>query len=141
MKTRASAASAPFDYVAVSLLASVGATLANVRRPLAGANWCEPPHLWMALVGPPSSGKSPALSTVRPLLESVERQRGMTFEEEQRLYDKARTIADLKKANWETELKAAIRDKAVHPPKPLDTLGPPPSLPRLQSGIRQPRHW
>ena len=58
----------------------------------------------------------------------------MTFEEEQRLYDKARTIADLKKANWETELKAAIRDKAVHPPKPLDTQGPPPSLPRLRVG-------
>src|SRR3712207_3858807 len=48
---RAHEASAPVDYVALSLLASVGASLANVRWPVAGAGWSEPPVLWAALVG------------------------------------------------------------------------------------------
>jgi hypothetical protein len=48
---RAQAASGPADYVAASLLACTGAVLANVRRPLAGTAWSEPPLVWIASVG------------------------------------------------------------------------------------------
>jgi hypothetical protein len=58
---KAHAASSPVDYVAVSLLAAIGAGLANVRWPLAGASWSEPPVLWCGLVGSPSCGKSPSM--------------------------------------------------------------------------------
>ena len=39
----AEGACAPVDYCAASLLAAVGASIANVRRPLAGRDWSEPP--------------------------------------------------------------------------------------------------
>jgi hypothetical protein len=59
VERRAETASAPVDYVAATLLAASGALLANVRRPLAGADWSEPPLLWVGNVGSPSSSKSP----------------------------------------------------------------------------------
>jgi hypothetical protein len=68
---KADGASAARDYVAVSLLASAGAALANVRWPVAGANWSEPanPLVWarrLALIGQVSrDGCSIRLSPAR----------------------------------------------------------------------------
>lgn len=69
---QADSISAPVDYVAVSLLANAAATIANVRWPLAGATWCEPPLLWVGLVGRPSSGKSPAVAAAQELVREAE---------------------------------------------------------------------
>src|SRR6187431_695712 len=49
----ARSACAPADYSATTLLAAAGALIANVRWPRAGADWSEPPILWMANVGSP----------------------------------------------------------------------------------------
>ncbi|HZT52367.1 MAG TPA: DUF3987 domain-containing protein, partial [Stellaceae bacterium] len=57
----------PRDYVAVGLIAAASAWIGNARHAAATATWSEPPHLWMALIGPPSSGKTPAL---RPIIET-----------------------------------------------------------------------
>lgn len=66
---------APADYVAQGLLAAVaGICGAGVRVNVAGA-WSEPLVLWLALVGSPSSGKSPALASVRQLMGFIEQQR------------------------------------------------------------------
>jgi hypothetical protein len=69
---KAKEASAPVDYVAMALLASVGATIANVRWPQAGPAWSEPPVLWCAEVGPPSSSKSPSMEAVFNLVQFAE---------------------------------------------------------------------
>ena len=71
-KAAAARVSAPEDYVAVALLASAGAALANVRWPIAGAAWSEPPILWCGLVGSPSAGKSPAIDVVCRLVQHAE---------------------------------------------------------------------
>jgi hypothetical protein len=44
-EVKAEASSAPTDYTATALLACAGAALANVRWPVAGAGWSEPPVL------------------------------------------------------------------------------------------------
>jgi hypothetical protein len=38
--------------------------------------WTEPLVLWLALIGAPSSGKSPAIAPLRALLEALARERG-----------------------------------------------------------------
>ena len=62
----------PGLVAAMALLAAAGGVLANVRQPLAGAGWCEPPHLWVGNVGLPSSGKTPALEAVLELVRGAE---------------------------------------------------------------------
>ena len=65
-------AGAPSAYVAQALLAAVaGLCGAGAVVRLAPA-WTEPLVLWQALVGRPSSGKSPALAPVRSLLATLQ---------------------------------------------------------------------
>ena len=64
------------DYVVQSLLAAVsglGGAGVGVRI---GPRWCEPLILWQALVGPPSSGKSPAIAPMRELLSTLDAETG-----------------------------------------------------------------
>ena len=75
VRETARSAGAPVDYVALSLLAAVaglGGAGAVVRI---APRWAEPLVLWQALVGPPSSGKSPAMASVRELLGVIEAER------------------------------------------------------------------
>ena len=71
----ANASGAPADYVAQSLFGAVaGLCGAGVVARL-GARWDEPLVLWQALVGPPSSGKSPAMAPMRELLATLDAER------------------------------------------------------------------
>ena len=72
----AAGAGAPSAYVAQALLAAVaGLSGAGAVVRLAPA-WTEPLVLWQALVGRPSSGKSPALAPVRALLATLQEEFG-----------------------------------------------------------------
>jgi uncharacterized protein DUF3987 len=72
----AAGAGAPRAYVAQALLAAVaGLSGAGAVVRLAPA-WTEPLVLWQALVGRPSSGKSPALAPVRALLATLQEELG-----------------------------------------------------------------
>ena len=67
----ARSADAPVDYVAQAVLA----TVAGVGGPgvwvAITKDWIEPLQLWLAVVGAPSTGKSPALLLVRRLLYAL----------------------------------------------------------------------
>lgn len=65
--------SAPPDYVAAMLLASVSALLGKRFAVQANSDWCEPLIIWSAMVGPPSSGKTPACKPVRQALFEIQR--------------------------------------------------------------------
>src|SRR5882757_10273148 len=72
----AAGAGAPSAYVAQALLAAVaGLSGAGAVVRIAPA-WTEPLVLWQALVGRPSSGKSPALAPVRALLATLQEEFG-----------------------------------------------------------------
>lgn len=64
-------ANAPFDYAGASLLTLAGALIGNARTVTAGS-WSEPPILWSALIGNPSSGKSPAMDPFMDLIAGFE---------------------------------------------------------------------
>jgi hypothetical protein len=62
----AEARGGPRDYVAAGLIGAASAWIGNARRIAATADWTEPAHVWMALIGAPSAGKTPAL---RPMID------------------------------------------------------------------------
>src|SRR3954471_5936904 len=64
-------ASSCIDYTAQGLLASVSAVCGSRFVVDVTAQWREPLVLWQALVGAPSTGKTPALVAARRLLGAV----------------------------------------------------------------------
>ena len=128
VRSRAAGASAPLDYIATALLAGVSAVIANVRWPTAGVSWSEPPVLWIAEVGGPSSGKSPSLDAVMELIQHAEDTMAASFDEDLRQYETDKTVAKARREAWETEVKAAVKagdraevlpDDAVVPEEPV----------------------
>jgi hypothetical protein len=133
VECRAETASAPVDYVAATLLAASGALLANVRRPLAGADWSEPPLLWVGNVGSPSSSKSPAMDGVFRPLRRIEDCMAAEFQQELSLYEMERVAAEARHAAWEAEVRAATTGDGPSPPMPESAVIPEePERPRLQ---------
>ena len=68
----ANATGAPADYVAQSLFAAVAGLCGAGVVVRLGPRWDEPLVLWQVLVGPPSSGKSPAMAPMRELLAALD---------------------------------------------------------------------
>src|SRR5437764_790063 len=68
----AQAAGTPVDYVAQGVLAAVAAVCGAGVATRVMPSWTESLVLWQALVGTPSSGKSPAPAVVRRLLDQIE---------------------------------------------------------------------
>ena len=62
---------APYDYVAASLL-TLGAALIGNAREVRISGWKEPPIIWTALVGNPSSRKSPAMDPFSEIISTLE---------------------------------------------------------------------
>ncbi len=67
----AQGASTPADYVALALLGSTASLVGATRRVTPAPGWSEPCILWTALVGPPSSGKTPAIDAVLRLVRAL----------------------------------------------------------------------
>ncbi|MDT2024557.1 DUF3987 domain-containing protein [Methylocella sp. CPCC 101449] len=116
--------SAPVDYVAAGLLANVAALLGNVRWPSAGAEWKEPPCLWLAVVGSPSSGKSPAIDASYDLLQYAEELLAAGFDLDKREYELKKQVARASREIWEKEVSEARKGNIPPPPMPDDAEDP-----------------
>ncbi|MDI4655550.1 DUF3987 domain-containing protein [Xanthobacter autotrophicus] len=128
-EAQARATSAPTDYAAVSLLGLIGGLLGNRRRPLAGAGWEEPPTLFMALVGEPSSGKSPASSAVMSLVNNEEAALDADYRQRLCEYEAEKLSADAVMAAHKTAAREAMRaDPALAAAIPV----------KLPEGFREP---
>ena len=130
---KAKGASAPVDYVAVALLASVGASIANVRWPQAGTAWSEPPVLWCAEVGPPSSSKSPSMDAAFNLVRFAEDRMADGFEQVQQEHATAKQACEARVEAWKVEVKTAVKNGDPAPAMPDDAREPPaPVWPRIR---------
>ena len=128
----AEAKGAPADFVAMGLLATVGGISANARRGSPWPGWVEPPIIWAAAVGLPSSGKSPALDAVTELLNSLEQEIDADFGERSREGMAARELAKAKRERWEAEVRAAVKAGEAPPNPPAGAEAPePPARRRL----------
>ncbi len=121
----ATARGCPRDYVAAGLTTAASAWLGNARHIAATATWSEPPHLWLALIGLPSTGKTPAL---RPMIEAsraIERAAEPAWQaaaaEYAVLAEGARAIEE----QWRLALRKAIKEGEPLPERPPGADAPP----------------
>lgn len=122
----AEGASAPHAYVVGALFSAIGAIIGNSRWASPWDSWKEPPVLNCALIGTPSSGKSPALDTIVECLNKLENEINSDFAERKR--KKARLDAEFteRKKLWEDDVRRAAKTGAPAPSPPSDMIQPEP---------------
>jgi hypothetical protein len=109
--------SSPPDYIAACLLAFVSA-LVSTRTVSAHDGWEEPSPLWFALVGPPSSKKSPGMDAVTEPLKLLEAKWASENAPLLRQYETSREMARAKEARWKKLVAEAARRDLPPPLKP-----------------------
>ncbi len=116
--TTAEGTGAPIDYVAQGLLACVAGVTGCGVQAEATASWREPLVLWMAAVGAPSTGKTPALTAARQLIDAVERGAKVGDDVRQREHETKVEATRIAAERWRTELADAAEMDAAPPVKP-----------------------
>ncbi len=134
LEQAAAGANAPPDYVALPLLAAASALIGNARWARGWQGWLEPPALWCASVGNPSSGKSPGAAPVmREVLCMVEAHMARGYPDELAAWKEAAKVAELIERQWEKDVAAAVKAGNAMPPKPPEaTCRPAPVRPRVR---------
>ena len=132
LRAHAEGRSVPVDYVAARLLVTVSTMIGNSRWASPWPGWQEPPHLWLALIGNPSAGKSPGLDATLNLLRTLQLELAAGFDERFREYDRDREAANAAKDVWLSEVKAAVKKGVPPPDMPESSVVPEmPVRPRL----------
>lgn len=111
-------AGAPVDYVAAGLLCSAASLIGSKRRVTPWPGWQEPCILWSALVGDPSSNKSPGIDAATDPLRPMEAD---LAEDHKAILMGHAAVAERAKAErkaWEDEVRAATKDGVATPPMP-----------------------
>ena len=130
----AEGAGAPPAFVACALLAAAGAVIGNSRWASPWPSWREPPALNVALIGKPSSGKSPALDQVAALLTRLEAELNQDFPERRREALRASKEYTEKMRLYDKEVQDAVSKGAMPPLPPLgDEDAKPPQRRRIYS--------
>ncbi|MCQ4161272.1 YfjI family protein [Roseomonas sp. GC11] len=117
-------AGAPPDYVAVPLLAVVGATLGNARWGRPWGKWRQPPVLNVICVGNPSANKSPALNMVTEPLSELTLALNGDWDERMRQFHTAGQEAKEYLSLWQNEVKEAVKRKLAPPLQPAAAREP-----------------
>ncbi len=118
IKETAESKSAPVDYVAAALLTSSASLIGASRQISPWEGWKETPILWSALVGTPSSGKSPAMDPMLSIMRDLEK--GYAEDQSQALrdYEALKLEAEFQKTKWEADVKETCAKGYAPPPMP-----------------------
>lgn len=118
-KTTAAAKACPVDFVALNLLVYSSAWLGNARRVKVTDDWIEPPHLWGAIIAPPSGGKTPSQQPFDDVCSELELEEEPAWTDKVRDWkrDNAAAVATL--AAWEGDIKQAIKNNTPPPDMPM----------------------
>lgn len=132
IKIAAEAANAPPDYVAGALLAAASAVIGNARWAEAWPGWAEPPILWVAALGKPSSSKSPAADRVFDAVRAIQMEEFRAYEATRQQHETQVAIAKADHAQWEQDIKAARAAGHDVPVKPMSANIPEsPPIPQI----------
>jgi hypothetical protein len=112
------------DYVALAVLAATAAVTGAGVRIRVSPSWSESLVLWLALVGTPSSGKSPALASVRALLGDIEHERRGDDGARRRRHVAKVEDARLNHERWQEECETANKNGRPVPDCPEDACVP-----------------
>ncbi len=125
--TRESAegAGAPQAFVVGALLSAAGALIGNARWASPWAQWREPPVLNVALVGRPSSGKSPALDQVVGPLATLESEINADWDQRRRDHKRDTLESAERLKRYEADVKEAVSRNLPPPAMPAGAELPP----------------
>jgi len=132
VREAAEAANAPPDFVAMPLLATAAALIGNSRCVSPWPGWVGTSVLWVATVGLPGSGKTPAGKPVFDVLAGIERERFPAYDERLATYQRDSEAYEASRATWKKDVEAAVKNNT---PPPLLNIAEPerPSEPCLQA--------
>ncbi len=123
LEDAAESSNAPVDYVALPLLIAASALLGNARWVVAWPGWAEPPVLWGASVGAPSSGKtSGAAPVMRGIMSAIERHIGKDYPQALSEWKETASICQAVEKQWEKDVAKAIKNQAAVPPRPNEAI-------------------
>lgn len=115
---------APVDYVAFSLLAGVAGVVGLSRSVSPWAGWEESCCLWIGAIGEPSSGKTPATTPIRKILNKIEDSRKNEYSAKLAEWKREKEVAKQRKKEWEEKVKenpdtaSNFPSSAIIPAKP-----------------------
>lgn len=116
----AEGAGAPVDYVGMSLLTVAASLIGGKRRvrPFSTSNWAEPCILWTALVGDPSSNKSPAIDAATGPLRQMEVEHAERHKSVRRSFETTLERAKAERNAWQEAVKSAQKVGEPTPERP-----------------------
>jgi Protein of unknown function (DUF3987) len=115
---------APADYIAATLLSVASAVIGNARRVSPWGGWVEQPHLWVALIGQPSTNKTVALAPFKTACNAIEKDTQPAHNEALKCYAERKQAADAARHQWQEAVKLAIKNNESPPPMPSDAQEP-----------------
>ena len=124
IRDAAAALGAPIDYVALSVLAGAAGLIGARRYVLIWFGWREPGILWVALVGEPSTNKSPSIDPARCALNAVEAEKLEEFEPKDEEYKEAAIMAKAVRRSWEKAVEVAVTKELPIPEMPPEAREP-----------------
>jgi hypothetical protein len=122
--SEATARACPSDYIAAGLIGAASAWIGNSRRVAASADWNEPAHLWLALIGAPSSGKSPALKPVIEASRTLEKDAEGKWREACAEAERDAEAAKIRDEEWREKVRTAASNGGTPPNRPVDAEQP-----------------
>lgn len=117
-------AGSPPDYVALSLLVVVGATIGNARWASPWDGWEHPPIIWGACIGNPSAGKSPGIEAATGPLDKLAGELNDDWEERLRDHRTQAQAAKETRKRWEQDVAAAVKNGVPPPTEPIGARDP-----------------
>ena len=118
IRAAAAALGAPIDYVGLAIIAGAAGCIGARRYVEIWAGWKEPAIIWVALVGDPSTNKTPATEPVREALTAVEAEKLEKHQPIEEAYEAAATQAKAVKRAWEKAVESAMKNGHDVPPMP-----------------------
>lgn len=129
---QANAVGCPVDYVAAALMVSASAWIGNSRRIAATPDWIEPPHLWVAEIGMPSTGKTPAQRPFIDACKALEMEERPAWQERMDEHTQQADVCTARREQWKVEVKVALKNGREPPEQPQDSMpADPPGMPRV----------
>jgi hypothetical protein len=116
----AAACGCPRDYVAAALIGGASAWIGNARRCAATADWTEPSHIWIALVGAPSTGKTPALRPIIAASRILERDAEPAWRAACAQHERDAEAADARDVEWRQAVRHATKEGTSPPNRPMN---------------------
>jgi Protein of unknown function (DUF3987) len=128
----AEARGCPRDYIAGGLLPVASAWLGNARHVAATPTWIEQPHLWVAEIGAPSTGKTPAQRPIVETTRAIEREAEPAWRAARAQHAALVEGARATEEGWRKSVRDALQLGSAPPDRPPGAEPPPePPMPRL----------